>query len=97
LDFTADRVASQGTTQPGNSSGQGPVLELLNNANLASSLGNAGVISQFMVTMWVNSVNNPYGGNDPRMFVLSAGATVSDYNATGQDMGMQWDGNNSMY
>ena len=98
LDLTADRVATQGTTQPGNGSGAGvgPVLQLLNNATLAANLGTAGVITNFMVTMWINSVANPTTGNDPRMFVLSPGATVTDYNNAAAT-GMQWDNATSMY
>jgi autotransporter-associated beta strand protein len=98
LDQTADLTISQGITQPGNGSGAGtgPVLQLLNNGTLAT-LGHSGTVSSFMVSYWVKSVASPTTGNEPRMFVLSSGGTVGDYNATGNNLGMQLNGTNSMY
>jgi uncharacterized repeat protein (TIGR03806 family) len=98
FDMTADLTASQGITQPGNGSGAGtgPIIELLNSGTLAT-LGNAGSVSSFMVSYWVKSVANPTTTLLPRMFVLSSGATATDYNAAGNNMGMQLGGTNSMF
>jgi hypothetical protein len=94
LDQSADLTASQGTSQPGNTtgstSGAGPVLQLLNNATLAT-LGNAGNISAFMASFWLKSVAGATGGNAPRIWVLSAGSTVADYTGT-SSIGMQFEG-----
>jgi hypothetical protein len=96
LDFSSDLTPSQGTGSPANGSGIAPVLELLNNASLASSLGGGNPVTNFMVTMWLNSVAINNGGNAPRPFTLTAGTTVQDYSGAAST-GMQWNNLNSVY
>jgi len=97
LDLTTNNVPSQLLTEPGGSSDAGPILKLENSAALATGLGNGGVISNFMVTFWMKSVNTLYGGNTPRLWILAPGTTAGDFDGNANGMGMQYQTSSQMY
>ncbi len=81
LDLTSATQSSQGTSQPGNNAGPGPILQALGSSALAT-LGpeGDGNVSTCVISFWMKQ---PYQyssttGIHPRLFILNAGSAGAD-------------------
>ena len=95
MDFTTNFNKVQGLVQP--ASGNGDIAVDLNDATLASGLGNNGLITNFVVTMWFKQPAQMSGNTGPRMWILNAGAAGVDSGANANTIGLKWQGNNQIY
>ncbi|MGD0261092.1 MAG: hypothetical protein ABSD29_14860 [Verrucomicrobiota bacterium] len=96
MDFTSDLTASQGTTQPANNSGNAVVAVDLGDAALAS-LGNSGVITSFVATIWMKQVALVPANIGPRVWILNAGSAGVDAGGSANTLSLKFQGNNQLY
>jgi Lamin Tail Domain/CotH kinase protein/Chitobiase/beta-hexosaminidase C-terminal domain/Concanavalin A-like lectin/glucanases superfamily/Immunoglobulin I-set domain len=96
LDQTTNTVLTQGNTQPGNNNSAGPLVALRNDSTLAT-LGNNGVLSNFVVTFWMKQNAIMTSSATPRLWILSPGSSAGDYGANANGMGMQFQATNQLW
>lgn len=102
MDFTTNIIATQ-TNQPANSTptdstqGTSAVAADLNDANLVN-LGNGGVISSFVATIWFKQPKIMTNGATigPRLWILNSGATGVDSGGSANSMGLKFQQNNQI-
>jgi len=103
MDFSSAVTPSQ-TNQPvGNAAGttqnNAVVAADLNDTTLGAGLGNAGTISNFVVTLWFKQkAMMPAGANiGPRLWILNAGTAGVDSGANANTLGLKFQANNQIY
>ena len=95
MDFTTNFTIGVGLTQP--AGGNGNIAVDLNDATLASGLGNSGLITNFVATLWFKQVAAIPANIGPRMWILNAGAAGVDSGANTNTIGLKFQGANQIY
>ncbi len=103
LDFTPALTPSQ-TNQPANSTaavnsaGNAVVAVDLNDSALAAGLGNNGVITSFVATIWIKQGATMLSGSTigPRLWILNAGAAGVDSGGSANTLGLKFQQNNQV-
>jgi hypothetical protein len=103
MDFTSNYTPSQQNQPVGNVAGttqsNAVVAVDINDANLASGLGNSGVIGSFVATIWFKQKAQMPNGLTigPRLWILNSGATGVDSGANANTLGLKFQQNNQLY
>lgn len=95
MDFTADLYPSQGTGEPadlvsGNPSANGAVVAADAGDPALGQLGNGGVISSFVATVWLKAVGKQGGTVGPRIWILNSGSPGVDVGGAANSMGLKF-------
>ena len=103
MDFTSALTPSQVNQPVGNATesvqSNAVVAVDLGDANLGSNLGNGGVITNFVISMWFKQKAMIPNGITigPRLWILNAGSTGVDSGANANTLGLKFQQNNQLY
>ncbi len=96
MDFTSDLTSSQGNTQPANNTANAVSAQDWGDTNLLA-LGNGGVITNFVATIWIKQVAQQPANIGPRLWILNAGATGVDSGGSSGCLGLKFQMANQLY